>query len=467
MSTMFTSCHDWHLIFVFAFIVMHRITNAQPEELFYSFNFGQRSDWIEESGSLYPIFWLTGHTSCPRGNTGGPCAHLKKDATLSRTIPTIGYHSIRLQIDARAVDVETISDEWCFVQYRTEEIIWQNVNVVQGAGHWALDFEIIIPDTNSYNNQESFQVKVGINAHQSADNCYFANLRIFGIPYTQDPTNPSASPSNEPSFNPSMNPTKISLNPSQFPSKYPTVQPTSSTGNPSRIPSVHPSNHPSHNPTNVPNDIVSTSFMAPIDSVDTDLQTWILVVEIGACVIVCAVICFLVLVLRSRRSTTESEQSVVHNRLDDQVESNIVVVKDDVPVHGKDDIPNAARVGSVSSDDMDAQRPKHKHTISGDDNANLEIADDEFVVRGEDENEDASDMEYWLQNVCQLPQYYDCFVENGYEKLEFVKNITTPVDLQGIGIVFPEHQHKLLREIRELKNDPKAVAGQMRTQEGD
>eukprot|EP01083_Nonionella_stella_P083631 231303_1 len=238
-----------HTFFVIHVIVRHTSINAQPEELFYSFNFEQPSDWTEHTGSWNstadalwdPIAWHTAKVDCPRGSTvDQTCVHFRKDASLSRTIPTIGFHSIRLRIDAHAVDVETTDDEYCFVQYRTDELNWNNVNVVTGQGHWALDFNINIPDTSSYNNQQSFQVKVGINAKQSDDNCYFDNLRMSGIPYTPSPTIPSANPSvnpsvtlsNEPSFNPSMNPSQRSFNPSQFPSKYPTVQRVPTIGEP-------------------------------------------------------------------------------------------------------------------------------------------------------------------------------------------------------------------------------------------
>eukprot|EP01083_Nonionella_stella_P316761 1150257_1 len=250
-------------------IVTHGITmNAQPAELFYSFDFVQSSDsnWTENNGSFNatvhtfnPVTWLTANADCPLTNDS--CVQLKRDAFISRTIPTTGYHSIRLQIDVHAVGVEIVKGDWCIVQYRTETITWQNVNVVQGQNPKALDYNITIPDTSSYNNQDSFQVKVGIDGNAGPDNCYFDNLRMFGIPYTQNPSatpskepsfNPSATPSKEPSFNPppsstapptsripsalpSIYPTvTISATPSQFPSRYPSVQPTS------HIPSVSP-----------------------------------------------------------------------------------------------------------------------------------------------------------------------------------------------------------------------------------
>eukprot|EP01083_Nonionella_stella_P123113 370762_1 len=283
---MSTSQHPFLVLSIL--IVTHGIINAQSEELFYSFGFVQSSDsnWTENNGSSFnaavhdyaPVFWRT-NIACPRASSGdNTCIHLRYDAFITRIIPTTGYHSIRLQIDVYARDVEIGTDDWCIVQYRTETITWQNVNVVQGQDEYALDFAITIPDTSSYNNQESFEVKVGIDANTGGDNCYYDNLRMFGIPYTANPSaNPSATPSKRPSFNPSQFPSESTFQPSRIPSahpsadpsthpsrnpsKYPTVQPTTltitPTENPTRIPSVHPSIYPSATPSATPSQFPS------------------------------------------------------------------------------------------------------------------------------------------------------------------------------------------------------------------
>eukprot|EP01083_Nonionella_stella_P219891 787202_1 len=174
-------------IFVFTLIVTHGIINAQPGELFYSFGFEQPSDWEENNRTapthLYvPILQHTDDTACPQASTSDTsCGHLSRDSFLSRIMPTIDVH---------AVGIETAYHEWWFKQYRTEVIDWENVNVVQSEGHYQRDFVVPIPDTRSYNDQESFEVKLSVNANQGPDNCYyFDNLRIFGIPYPQNPTN--------------------------------------------------------------------------------------------------------------------------------------------------------------------------------------------------------------------------------------------------------------------------------------
>eukprot|EP01084_Bolivina_argentea_P165136 286937_1 len=94
-----------------------------------------------------------------------------------------------------------------------------------------LDVSITTPGTNTYNNQESFEIKVGIAGHQGGDSCLYDNLEVFGTPYsTKDPSsNPSQIPTTYPTKRPTINPTKNpSMNPSMNPTKGPTVRPTTS-----------------------------------------------------------------------------------------------------------------------------------------------------------------------------------------------------------------------------------------------
>eukprot|EP01084_Bolivina_argentea_P299465 516206_1 len=155
------------------------ITNASQEETIYLFDFDEPLDWSEDSGSHDPAIhtwdpirwyeWDQDFTHCPRykaGDTslwGGTCLRTFMDATVSRTISIVGYHSIRLQIDVNPSGVE-VPDKWCILQYRTAAATnWVNVNIVQGQHDVpVLDFDITIPDTNDYNNQASFEIKVGI-----------------------------------------------------------------------------------------------------------------------------------------------------------------------------------------------------------------------------------------------------------------------------------------------------------------
>eukprot|EP01083_Nonionella_stella_P158283 514982_1 len=59
----------------------------------------------------------------------------------------------------------------------------------------------------------------------------------------------------------------------------------------------------------------------------------------------------------------------------------------------------------------------------------------------------------WLEEKLKFGQYYDVFVDNGYESLDIVKEITDQNELKEIGIVLKGHLLKLMTEIKKLKPD--------------
>eukprot|EP01083_Nonionella_stella_P176190 615846_1 len=203
--------------------------NAQSEEIFYSYNCAQLLDWIEDTGSYdpavhtyTPISWLSGSPNCPRADAGGSstaaknCLRTTHDASISRIISTTGFQSIHLRIDVAAKDVEISTNDWCVIQYRTASTNWINVNIIQG-DDYALNYDVFIQNI-IYNNQQSFEVKMGIAANSGGDNCFFDNLKVFGIPYTETTTNqptkkPSISPTHLPKSQPLNRHTNQPINP--------------------------------------------------------------------------------------------------------------------------------------------------------------------------------------------------------------------------------------------------------------
>eukprot|EP01083_Nonionella_stella_P085757 237900_1 len=63
----------------------------------------------------------------------------------------------------------------------------------------------------------------------------------------------------------------------------------------------------------------------------------------------------------------------------------------------------------------------------------------------------ALEVEQWLTAVVQLPQYLECFVNNGYDRLLFIKDISQTSDLEDIGICVLGHQTRIFAKIKLLK----------------
>ena len=69
-------------------------------------------------------------------------------------------------------------------------------------------------------------------------------------------------------------------------------------------------------------------------------------------------------------------------------------------------------------------------------------------------------LKHWLLNVVGLPEYYDAFIQNGYETLELVKEIENKHELNEIGIVYKGHQYTILAEIWKLKDQNTPLSNQ-------
>eukprot|EP01083_Nonionella_stella_P076222 207587_1 len=87
--------------------------------------------------------------------------------------------------------------------------------------------------------------------------------------------------------------------------------------------------------------------------------------------------------------------------------------------------------------------------------------DNAEVTEGYDENEavknyvnleDAESVKQWLGNTVGLPQFCNHFIDNGYDKMTFVKEIKEITELEEIGITVIEHQSILMTEIIKLRN---------------
>eukprot|EP01083_Nonionella_stella_P043334 116909_1 len=307
----------------------------------------------------------------------------------------------------------------------------------------------------------------------------FASIEVCALPRpttspTLDPSvspthKPSTSPTREPSVSPmrepSAPPTRMhmpSISPTGNPSKYPTVVPSTvfPTDNPSTHPTLQPTKDPSHvtsdptpnpttsNPTNVP---IVTPVPAPTlvvsvmestvslrDFKDTMVTTpstgkvhgnnpanlepllWISLGIFSIVLVVCIIVC-----VNARRVQKA-----------DKARKNTGVYIEAVNVKAN----NSAMVEMISE-----REPVHLDIQPA-----VRENDNKQPIK-EPVQKDITELIEWLTSKVKLHQYVSNFVDNGYETLEFVCDISNAEDLQDIGVTLKEHQMRILTQIKRLK----------------
>eukprot|EP01083_Nonionella_stella_P090787 253695_1 len=66
-------------------------------------------------------------------------------------------------------------------------------------------------------------------------------------------------------------------------------------------------------------------------------------------------------------------------------------------------------------------------------------------------NQDAYEVQYWLQYIVELPQYFETFMDSGYEAMGFLEAMSTMIEVAELGIESKAHQIKIWQEIKKLK----------------
>ena len=61
----------------------------------------------------------------------------------------------------------------------------------------------------------------------------------------------------------------------------------------------------------------------------------------------------------------------------------------------------------------------------------------------------------WLIETVRLPQYYENFIQNGFESLFIIKDINDRDILKEIGIILAGHQLKIITETAKLRENYK------------
>ena len=97
-------------------------------------------------------------------------------------------------------------------------------------------------------------------------------------------------------------------------------------------------------------------------------------------------------------------------------------------------------------------KPQHMNGIRNDDpvtTKGTDIDDNE----AEKQLQNLKIVDVWLKSVVELPQFYSFFVENGYESLDFIREIKHESELIEIGIESSSHRDKIMTAIKKLKEE--------------
>mmetsp|Transcript_63137 Transcript_63137/g.100361 ORF Transcript_63137/g.100361 Transcript_63137/m.100361 type:complete len:407 (-) Transcript_63137:55-1275(-) len=320
-------------------------------------------------------------------------------------------------------------------------------------------------------------------------------------PTTRAPTNPTPSPTSRPSAFPSQPPSKDpSAFPSSFPSATPSRAPSDTTANPTGLRTTsHPSTSPTvrppsdslsaRQPTMSPTDrdgsvieTASTTTESP-DSLSDDegdtnphglflsTDTIFMIIVIAAFICVCIVCTFLCFKIGRRNKSAVSAQTPKQakpeisgkrvkmpsfSNLANDVDSNasvppfpfvvepkeMAVLNANMPLKKAVNNPGKTKGNNARKEDVFASTAGKRQN-------------DDVLKRNHDE------IREWLTKQVGSVYYYDAFVSNGYDSLQFIKEIQSKEELDEIGITGQYQQEILLREIEKLRrvNNNASVAG--------
>eukprot|EP01083_Nonionella_stella_P020477 56761_1 len=94
-------------------------------------------------------------------------------------------------------------------------------------------------------------------------------------------------------------------------------------------------------------------------------------------------------------------------------------------------------------------------------NKNKRIVTDDFITNDivpegvrKRKQKDVLDLQYWFDEIIGLPQYFDHFINAGYESINFIKEIQNiEEELVGIGIEIENHRMQIYQQIKKLKGE--------------
>ncbi len=254
---------------------------------------------------------------------------------------------------------------------------------------------------------------------------------VLNLSYnTQNPTfYPSLQPTLEPTISPTINPTTY---PSSFvPTLEPTIDPTlDPTTNPSLWPIT-----PSHSPFSDSTIRSSTKFIETYVASNviiymkdnTDMTFWAMFgVSLGLLCILIAILGVIVvrIVMKQKAESNEHVDSL----------RNVIAL--DI----KDGNHKEGEMNDIEDMKDEADRKYADDGIPGTQPVDNPHIDEQSVIA----------LENWFASM-ELSQYSDLFVKNGYDSIDFIKEIIDMSQIVELGIDDQQHQTKIMHGIQELQ----------------
>eukprot|EP01083_Nonionella_stella_P173600 599358_1 len=284
------------------------------------------------------------------------------------------------------------------------------------------------------------------------DGCNAPYPTLFPPPSSYPTQFPTPHPTTYPSLSPTQRPTlQPTLYPSQHPTQVPTLQPIAQ-------PTLYPSQHPTQVPTLLPTaqptfyPSYTTQFPTAITSYPTlqptDHTTMTPTSHPGTDVVIVAA-----------HATDPPQTSLVSSKLmqPDTSKSrnnesvvvsvfvvcsvfvvilNVIVVYFYVKGKKTNKVDNTVEIDKLCME-KDAT---DLNVVSDDNGKEMDVRRQAQIL-----------VMRWLTEIVQLPQYYGNFLENGYDDMEFVQDISEKSELADIGVNKVGHQVRILAKIQ-LRN---------------
>ena len=261
-------------------------------------------------------------------------------------------------------------------------------------------------------------------------------------------------PTSDPTFYPTMLPTTSypsempTLDPSLFPTVYPSIEPTLYPTELPTMPTMEPTANDgeAQHTTTTQTETLHTTTLFPQHNNELHKSFWIFLCIVLSAVILC-IMAVSVVVIRQYKIERDKEVSNLVDQIN-QITVDPVQTVSSKPVQAPENIENVSEIVLSCANDNDLVGKPRANTFSN------TITPTPVVTKGVHavikEVEDETRVETWLQSIG-FAQYLKNFQLNGYDSLDFIKEIYNVSELIDIDITDEQDKLKLLNEIVELR----------------